>query len=541
MTPPRPGSHPPLARIASWRARLRPSGPRLALLLLVAVLHAGGSCNSTSLLQVTLNAVPEAMNDVQVVPPHGFTVDVTFTQPAEIQPDTVAVEINGLDGSVRDYSDDRVVLAPDGAVFLIPESEPLSPGSYWVAVTARNQAGNTVSAFHPFAVRDHPAAGPPLAGGQWVQLDFGADHDGNGEADFRQDLEAFGLHPTAGGTLGLQMLVWSISEVVARTAAFYSTPNPSGLPGGDAADVTFALNPNPSGPTTRVCVGGDDPTGGPSIGAVLYDPGNGNKAQVACDPVLPSGVFPRELMAYSAHGSFQTAFGPVLANPVGDDPLDPIVLGTGYDPGDPDQLARHGEIETAVEAFAQAVATILAHEVGHSLGLVPPGAPGGGLFGGGSGPALHHNQLPGGGNPTANQLMGAGSTFNFAELSGVGAALPVFRELNWAYLRGRLVLDPQVTGIFPAPELSYSSPNEISLSGPPLVPYVCHGKNFLPTPTIRLVGPIVLPLASPYWVDQSEVQASVSVFQLVPGLYDLEVINPDGQRVVVEDAVAVVP
>lgn len=541
MTPFRPRRLPEPPPPASARAALRPSGLRVALLLLAAALHAGGSCSSTSLLRVTLNAVPDTMNDVQVVPPHGFTVDVTFVEPAEIQPSTLALQINGLDGSTRDYSDDQVVLGPNGAVYVIPESQPLPPGSYWVAVTAQKQGGSTISAFHPFAVRDHPAAGPPLAGGQWVQLDFGVDHDGNGQADFREDLEAFGLYPAEGGTLGLQMLVWAITEVVARTDAFYATPNPSGLPGGDRADVNFALNANPAGPTTRVCVGGDDPTGGPSIGAVLYDPGNGNKAQVACDPVLPSGVFPRELMAYSGQASFQTAFGAVLASPVGDDPLDPIVLGMGYDPGDPDQLARHTEIETALEAFAQAVATILAHEVGHSLGLVPPGAPGGGLFGGGSGPALNHNQLPGGGNPSTNQLMNAGGTFNFAKLSGVGAALPVFRPLNWAYLRGRLVLDSQVTGIFPAPELTYTSPNQISLSGPPLVPYVCHGKNFLPTPTLRLVGPIVFQLANPYWVDQSEVQASLSVLQLVPGLYDVELINPDGQRVVEEDAIEVVP
>jgi hypothetical protein len=540
MTLPRHRPLSPVRPRPTW-AGLRPSGLRLAALLLAAVLHVGGSCNPPTLLRVTLNAVPDAMNDVQVVPPHGFTVDVTFIDPAEIQPATVALEINGLDGSTVDYTDDLVVLETDRAVFRIPEDEPLSPGSYWAAVTALNVSGSKVGSFHPFAVRDHPAGGPPLAGGQWVQLDFGADLDDDGEVDFQGDLEAFGLYPASGGTLGLQMLLWSLSEILARTGAYYATPNPSGLPGGDAADVTFALGPNPSGPTTRVCVGGDDPTGGPSIGAILYDPGNANKAQVACDAVQPSGVFPRELMAYSGQTSFQTAFGPVLANPVGDGPLDAIVLGGGYDPGDPDQLARRTEIEIAVEAFAQAVATILAHEVGHSLGLVPPGAPGGGLFGGGSGPALNHNQVPGGGNPAANLLMNAGSTFSFAELSGVGSAVPTFRELNWAYLRGRLVLDDQVTGIFPAPELTYSSPTEISLSGPPLVPYSCHGKNFLPTPTIRLVGPVVLPLASPYWVDETEVQASLSVLQLVPGVYDLEVTNPDGQKVVEEDAVTVVP
>jgi len=481
----------------SSRAHRCPSGLRLALLLLAVALHSGGGCSSSPLLSVTLNAIPDAMNDVLVVPPHGFTVDVSFTNPEQMHDGAgTTLRIESLDGTSVDYTDALVASGPAGA---------------------------------------------PLAGGQWVHVDFAGDLDDDGVVDLQGDLEAFGLYPAAGGDLGLQMLVWAISEIVSRAESFYTTPNPSGLPGGDAADVTFELGPNPSGPTTRVCVGGADPTGGPSIGAVLFDPGNANRAQVACDAVNPSGVFPGELMVYSSQPAFQTAFAPVLASPVGADPLDPVVLGGGYDPGDPEQLARRTEIETALHAFAQAVATILAHEVGHALGLVPPGAPGGGLFGGSSGPAANHNQLPEGGNPPESLLMNRGSTFQFSELSGVGAALPTIRELNWAYLRGRLVLDPLVTGIFPAPAVDACTPTEVSLSGYPLATLVCHGEGLLPTPTIRLAGPIVFTLSSAYWVDETEVQATVSLLQLVPGVYDVELTNPDGQQAVLEDALVVTP
>ena len=55
--------------------------------------------------------------------------------------------------------------------------------------------------------------------------------------------------------------------------------------------------------------------------------------------------------------------------PVGEDPLDPIVLAPGFDPGTapPEQQARYTDITSAIDRFADALGSIVAHETGHAL------------------------------------------------------------------------------------------------------------------------------------------------------------------------------
>lgn len=514
----------------------------LALALCLAIGGLGSPCDPGAgpSLTVTLNAVPDAQNDVLVVPPGGFTIDIRYVDPQALVPSTLTLLLGGESIPALDLTDQIVASDAEGAVAVAPELG-LAPGSYWVAAQADEVAGGTATALLTFAVRNPPPGGGPLGAPQWVQLDVLADPDGDGQPDLFDDLASFGLWP-ADPNLQAATTLWLLDELFTRAQAFYETPNPSGLPGGDAAPVTFSLAPAASGPYTRICVGGEDPTGGGTVGNLLFDPGNSNPGDVACDTFLPSGVFPREIHAYSGASVFQSSIAPIMAAPVGSDPLDTTVLGVGYDPGDPAQLARFQQIERAVQTLAQAIATVTAHELGHALGLVPRGAPGGGLFGGTAGSQDTHNVEPGGATPTDNWLMNEGPSFGFAELVGqAGHPLPRFRPLNWAYLRGRIVLDAKVTGIFPAPVLDYASPTTISLSGPPVVPYVCHGDNFLATPSIRLVGPLALQLSSETFVDATEVTALVSVLQLAPGTYDLELTNADGQVAVLPDAVDVVP
>lgn len=516
---------------------------RLAALGVLAVLVptlVAGNCGSESRIHVTLNAVPPPLNEVLVVPPSGFTVDVTFPDPQAVDSQTLALEVFSFDGSSREVTGDLVVQEPDRAVAVV--STPLAAGSHWIEARVRTSEGTAVAAAAmTFAVRPHPSGGPPLDELQWVQLDFAADPDGDGQPDLPGDLAAVGLRPDDPGLQGA-VTAWVVDEILARAQAFYDTADPSGLPGGDPADLVFAPDAPPSGPFTRICVGGADPSGSGVIGNVLFDPGNANPDQVACDTFSPAGVFPREMTAFSGSAAFQDAFGPVLAVPVGTHPLDAVVLGPGFDPSDPGQLARYQEIEAAVHAFSQAVATVAAHETGHAVGLVPRGAPGGGLFGGSSGPLDTHNVTPEGGSPSESWLMNAGGTFSFAELTGHGGTpLPRLRALNFAYLRGRLVLDARVTAIHPPPVLDYATPSTIALSGPSVLTYTCTGRWFLPTPAIRLVGPLTLGLLSETLVSEEEVTATIPVLQLAPGTYDLEFTNGDGQVVVLPDAVEVVP
>ena len=494
-------------------------------------------------IQVTLNGIPADEAAVLVVPPAGFTVDVEFADPARVRPESLSLVIGSQrTGSVTiDLAPEIVASDSSGAVAIMPSDTPLAIGTHIAVAAVETTSGRTIVAAQLFAVRQH-SPGPPLANGQWVQLDFSEDRDGDGRADFQDDLLAFGLGSAADPASAAIVHDWVIGEVVARSQAFFDETNPSGLPGGDAADVVLSDLPAPAGPYTRICVGGEDPSGGNAIGNVLYDARNGNLADVACDDFLPSGVFPRGMLAYAFQASFQNVFAPLLAFPVGDHPLDATVLGPGYDPDDPAQRARFEEISAGVEGFAQALASITAHEVGHALGMVAPGDPGAGLFGGFSGPEYTHNLTPAGATPSENLLMNEGQSFSFARLAGLeGESPPRIRALNWAYLQGRLVLDPAVTGIYPAPSVQGFDPPTLSRSGPVSVPVTVVGQRFLPTPTIRLLGPLDFNVLVPTFGDATELTGlAVSSF-LDVGTYDVEVTNPDGQVALLPAALTVTP
>lgn len=500
----------------------------------------GSGQSQKQAIRLTVNAIPDDQNDVLVVPPSGFTVDLTFPYPAEVIPDTLLVKAFPFDGSAAVNLTPAVVdLRSDGAVVVVPPGTPLSFGSHTIAGWVQRTNGTWGDDRLDVAVRQH-AIGAPLETPQWIQLDFEADRDGDGLPDFPDDLTRFGLISSADPSLSFWVQFWIMREIGLRAQGFYHTPDPSRLPGGDAADVTFRTYPPDSGLYTRICVGGEDPTGGPVIGNVRFDPGNGNLADVACDDMLATGIFPRELWTYSGDSTFQDVFDPLVQQPLGTHPLDSVVLSPDYDPSDSEQRQRREDIDLALDTFAQAVATIAAHESGHALGLVPPGPPGGGLYGGRGGAAYTHDLMPDGSVPSENLLMNQGSTFSFRRLIGWGSTpLPRLRELDFAYLRGRLVLDSGVTGIYPPPEVTAISPVGIPSDEGYTATITITGAELRATPSVRLIGPVIHSLLSEIYVSSTEVTGTVTVPQIAPGVYDVELTNPDGQRAILPDAFTV--
>ena len=77
---------------------------------------------------------------------------------------------------------------------------------------------------------------------------------------------------------------------------------------------------------------------------------------------------------------------PGVGTPVGDDPADPIVLADGFDRhASGNTIAQNGRYDALARVarfVALALAHIVAHEMGHAMGLVPNGAPPEGFFGG---------------------------------------------------------------------------------------------------------------------------------------------------------------
>jgi hypothetical protein len=123
--------------------------------------------------------------------------------------------------------------------------------------------------------------------------------------------------------------------------------------------------------------------------------------------------------------------------------MDANAMDPDYDPVPTDDavlVERHALYTLVLDLFGRAIAATLAHEIGHSLGLVPPGPPPRGLFAEMPGLSLTvgdiadwHIDTPG------LNIMQTGAVTNWVE--AVGQTMR-FNPLCLAYLRRRLVVDP---------------------------------------------------------------------------------------------------
>ena len=162
-------------------------------------------------------------------------------------------------------------------------------------------------------------------------------------------------------------------------------------------------------------------------GHVRFDARNARRASDECTGDEPAGLFPAELSTYRESALYREIMAP----------FDAAVGGAPFD-GDP---ARRDAVDRAIAVFGDVLGTLMAHETGHALGLVAPGRPGVGLFGGESGEAYAHAVGPDGTPATEPSLMDPGRRFRFEELAGESPLGELrFRPLDYAYLRDRVVL-----------------------------------------------------------------------------------------------------
>lgn len=482
------------------------------------------------LLSITLNAVEDELNDVLIVPPSGFVLNVTWQAvDTQVRPSTLVVSIYSSTGVAYDATG-MMRLGTDGAYAIFPEAIQLPMGSYQVAARVRDRDESEGSALFDFAVRSHV---PPIGLDQKIWLDFEANRDSTPGPDFDVDLIQFGFTSTSAPGLHATMRARVIDALLDRVAEAYFDSNPNGLATGDPIEVEF-LTADPAAPsTTRICVGGSASTYG-LVGSILLDPKNQNRSSVECGTLPATGIFPRGLIAYSGAAGFQQYLDPIRpaagGTPVGNDPRDAIILAAGFDPttATAAELQRLMIIEDAVSVFGDVLGSIIAHETGHALGLVPPAAPGVGLFGGQQGAESTHDVDADGSTPAGNFLMNAGNSFSFESLGGLaGHPLPKFRPLDHAYLRDRAVLDPLVTAILPPPTLTSVTPTLVQSS---LQTLTLRGTGFVATPSVRLrSGTFTHEAYSEVWVSSVEMRATVSKNSLYPGTYAIELTNPDGQ------------
>jgi hypothetical protein len=154
------------------------------------------------------------------------------------------------------------------------------------------------------------------------------------------------------------------------------------------------------------------------------------------------GVFPGEMFLYEGrifkelYPYYVTMFGRTFRHlsphmggtPAGNHALDPVVLSPGFDyqGATTAQRTRFDLIMRGAEDFAAAMGTILAHEIGHSVGLTANGPPSAGLHG----DASLHNALS-----AVGDIMSA-----YVSWDSMVSIEHQFRDLNMSYLLHRCLL-----------------------------------------------------------------------------------------------------
>ena len=109
---------------------------------------------------------------------------------------------------------------------------------------------------------------------------------------------------------------------------------------------------------------------------------------------------------------------------------------------------------------------------------------------------------------------------------------PARRKLRQERLRA--ALNSQVTGLFPAPTLASVSPDPAIYGGGQNVNVTIYGTNFLAGAAVQLIrvgDPTPNPVNGLTLIDPQTLAGQINVFQTPPALYDVRLINADGQQV----------
>lgn len=408
-------------------------------------------------VRATVNGIDESHATDLVLPPYGFTVDVTLTDPGDHSIDMGSVEVV-LDGPGPGPGAPELFGAAkvDSSTFQVrlPESAALPPGTWSMTVRAADLSGN-VATSEPmtFEIAEASSRLRPFERIQvvWVRADL--DRDNTGADDFAEDLWRLGLG-IEGDPIGANSRLRAIvlDGIIAKANELYGRGRRGEPLDSRSVWLRFTKRTPIAIPHMQMALGGFDPEGPGGrvygsessgvLGRAYYDYRNGSftERNTAHSPGL--GVFPAEMWLYQTNihlqvwpaylTSFAQRFRPLAPDmggvPAGSDPLDAVVLAEGFDYGaaNATQRARWLTIMQAADDWATVMGIILAHEVGHSVGLVAPGPAPGGLFGDSS---LHNTY--------------AGAAEVMAPAVGYESMLTLdyhFRDVDLAYLRQRVLL-----------------------------------------------------------------------------------------------------
>lgn len=438
------------------------------------------------------------------VPPSGFTVDATFADGVgSINPAASWLssdrDVNVLGQSLAAGGNLIGSLTgtqgPTSFSLTVPATVQFPAGDQTLSLTVSDVTGN-VSAVRRFSFRVRALDNErrPLEAGQTWFLDLSRDTDtissaaggggsvsvtkvegANGTPDLLEDLLVIGLRtatPIANviGTKNSNDVALDIlrAEILAQLGILYPQ-----APAGQRVSIAFTFTdpgPFPSGKAfvpyddansfgvvpihSRIAIGAAPKPDALVLGVALFDPLNRNQDNDFLDVGTYNGVkinsrlgiFPHTLIkgAINLAGTkFRVVFDPFITHrgtPIGNDAADATRLVNIVNrTGTPD--TRQARMQAAFDDFGRFLAVLLAHECGHSLGLVKDGAMPAGLYGNdpnfpGSSPGHISLQSTGIFPAGATEVMAP--TLSFETTTHPASA---FNPLILGYLRERVLYD----------------------------------------------------------------------------------------------------
>lgn len=405
----------------------------------------------------TVNGIHASRAAGLLLPPYDFTIDVTAQDTGNQWVDMGAIEV--LFSGTGSAPGTETLIAPAVISYgsfsvRVPSAASLSPGEWTMTVRARDLSGNLGSSL-PMRLVITTTDGNllPFERTQvvWVRTDL--DRDNDGTPDFDEDLVRLGL-TTAGDPIGSNTRMRSLllDGILAQANHLYGRGSRGEPLAAGSVGLRFTRRQPIAVPHMQMALGGLDPEGGNGraygdestgiLGRAYYDYRNSNPAErnISSSPGL--GVFPAEMWLYQCrihvqvYPSFTTAFAqrfrPLCPDmggvPAGAHALDGSVLAADFDyaTANSSERARWNTIMAAADDWAVVIGIILAHEVGHSVGLVAPGVAPSGLFGDAS---LHDTFS------TAAEVMSA--SVGYEAMTTLDYQ---FRDIDLAYLRQRVLL-----------------------------------------------------------------------------------------------------
>lgn len=418
---------------------------------------------------LTINELPPEMNGSSAaftltLPTEGFTLDLAVTGGAGVELEGVAATVDGTPLTTSPTA------TPGGFRFRVLAEDHLAPSqNVELCATVTDADGQRVTpeCLLVHLVERTPQTDPFPAPETWLVIlsrdQFSPDPDtsvspprlysaegADGVPDLDQTLDLLGV--TSGGAdpeldaLTRARLLARIRQLV-HGIFLQDTDDPI------AVHVLFEGDPDapdprdfaPNGEFSMIALGGDVPRRRQDetfVGRAEIDWNNQVRND---DTALDLGVFvtsiARQAIAHPAGFLILGKSSPLLGGtPFGLHPMDATILAEGAARPDSGELQNRQDYYTLLlDLLSLALGATLAHEMGHSLGLVPPGYPPQGLFAG-----LETLPFPGSTIDDAHidtpglNVMQTGAVTDYLE--AIRDRRVSFNPLNRAWLRRQLLV-----------------------------------------------------------------------------------------------------